>query len=278
MAVRYEIEKLLGVPFYTEGPVRAGNGDMFFTTLSGGYVGKLDDRGGHTVWTRLRYPNGQVILTDGSHLVCNSQEASIKKFDSTGDNVGTEIWANCAAIPIVCPNDLVTDSRGNLYLPDSLRATGKVFFKDVAGEEQLVAANLDFPNGLALSKDEKWLFVAESYRNRILKLTLSHPGIMKGIPAVLANLPGSSSGKITDNLPDGLALDREGRLWVAHYGMGQIQVLSTSGQLLFSLDTELPLTSNLCFLAEKKSTKVLLVTGGYGEPGPGALLRIKVIL
>ncbi|HEX3934340.1 MAG TPA: SMP-30/gluconolactonase/LRE family protein, partial [Puia sp.] len=81
---------------------------------------------------------------------------------------------------------------------------------------------------------------------------------------------GHLSGKEQDNLPDGMTLDDDENLWVAHYGMQAIHKLSPGGNLLLSVNTTIPFTSNLTFSDER----TLIVTGGYGEPGPGALCRI----
>jgi gluconolactonase len=86
---------------------------------------------------------------------------------------------------------------------------------------------------------------------------------------VFADLPAHPSGNEIDNLPDGMDIDSNGNLWIAHYGMGAIQVLSPEGRLLHTIDTHLPLTSNIFLTAEKA-----IITGGYAEPGPGAVMII----
>lgn len=276
--MQYSITKILDLPFYTEGPVVDGDGNFFFTTLTGGFIGKIDGSGAYSVWTEAACPNGQVVLNDGSHLVCDSKEASVRRFGKSGDFIENKVQRICAGTKVHCPNDLITDAAGNVYFTDSVRKTGKVFFQSSVGKEILVAENMDYPNGLVLSKDEKRLFVAESYQNRIMMIPLAEPGIAAGRPEFFALLPAHFSGEITGNLPDGLALDQEGNLWAAHYGMGAVQIISPKGDILFSIDTTLPLTSNLCFVQENKLTKTILVTGGYGEPGPGAVLMITVHL
>ena len=86
---------------------------------------------------------------------------------------------------------------------------------------------------------------------------------------MFAVLPTHSSGKIIDNLPDGLRVDWEGNVWVAHYGMGSMHVLSPQGKLINTIKVAFPLTSNLCL-----TEQIIIVTGGYGEPGPGGLLQL----
>jgi gluconolactonase len=54
--------------------------------------------------------------------------------------------------------------------------------------------------------------------------------------------------------------------------MGQVQLLTSDGVLIASLEVGMPLVSNLVFIDEQ----TLLVTGGYAEPGPGAVKRLKI--
>lgn len=266
--------KLLDLPFYTEGPCVDEAGNLFFTTLSGGQLLRVRRGEAPVTWAEARCPNGQLITVGGIHLVCDSAERAIVQFDRTGSRRGELVNGQCARHTVRCPNDLIEDRHGNVFFTDSVRESGRVFKLGKDGSQQCIAGGLDYPNGLALSPDQSLLYVAESYQNRILAISLN------GKPAptalVWAVLPGHRSGKPVNNLPDGLATDAEGRVWVAHYGMSAIQVFSPEGSLLASLDTTLPLTSNLCFVSDQPHLKSVLITGGYAEPGPGAVLMMTV--
>ncbi len=273
---RAVIHSVLNLPFYTEGPVVDEQGLVFFTTLRGGYIGRWEP-GGVVQWARATCPNGQVIDSAGSHLVCESLSGSISGYNPDGSFRGYVVQDRFAGEAAGVPNDLVLSRQGDLYFTDSTRETGRVFCLRASGAELRIAGGIDYANGLAFSPDESRLYVAESYKNRILALDLDQEGTF-GAPVIFALLPVHPGGKMTGNLPDGLAVDREGRLWIAHYGMGAVQVLSPGGEWLFSVDTQLPLTSNVAFRADEPGRKVLVVTGGYGEPGPGAVLEIEVFL
>jgi len=272
----YTVEKLLDLPFYTEGPAMDVDLNFYFTALTGGFIGKIDGEGFYTEWSKGTCPNGQIILENGEHWFCDSQEAGISRYGPQGDFLGYLMKGVCGDDRIQAPNDLIVDSSKNLYFTDSVRGEGKVFFQSANGQQLVVAKDIDYANGLALSLDERYLYVAESYQNRILAIELSDPGIAKSPKKIFAELPTHPSGQATGNLPDGLVVDRDGKLWVAHYGMQAIQVLAPTGQLVFTIDTALPLTSNLCFIEDSPSCQKLLVTGGYGEPGPGAVLLITI--
>jgi gluconolactonase len=263
------IEKIGDLPFYTEGPAMDSKGNIYCTTLSGGAILKVNIENKISEWAYSACPNGQIVLPNDDHLVCDVKLAAVRRFDSDGKFIKNEIDKYCAGIEVYCPNDLITDS-GNIYFTDSVRNKGKVCFLGVNGEQNILANDLDYPNGLVMSLDQKALYVAESYKNRIIKIGLESAGKMKDHIDVFAELPIHPSGKEIDNLPDGLALDDDGNLWVAHYGMQAIHKLSPEGKLLASIDTNMPFTSNLFFY----NPETIVVTGGYGEPGPGGLFKI----
>ncbi len=272
----YQSEKLLDLEYYTEGPVADREGNLFFTTLTG--RGILQWLPGNTsrVWAEGDCPNGQVMMSNGEHWFCESRTGGITAYHPDGSFRAKIVDGSCAGIAFSTPNDLITDSLGNLYFTDSVRHEGKVFMVTQDGGEKLIAGGIDYANGLALNASENILYVAESYGNRILAFQLSEdsePGIRR---KTLIDLPSHTSGDPVKNLPDGLAVDKEGRIWVAHYGMQAIQVVSPEGLLLHTIDTGLPLTSNLAFVKDTPEKKELLVTGGYGEPGPGAVMLITV--
>lgn len=254
--------------FYTEGPVIDKAGNLFFTDLSGGSIWRLKD-GVAEIWAKGERPNGQVILEDGSHLVCDSAAGWVAHYDIQGKIMAKIGSGHIENVPVHCPSDITLDSNG-FYFTDSVRYNGSVFYVGFNGKSNVVAQNIDYPNGIVCSPDGKRLFVAESYGNRILKIDLEALGHSKGAVSVFASLPFNSDDRIMGNLPDGIALDSAGRLWVAHYGMQAVHVLSTSGDLLASYDSGMQLTSNICF-----SGSDAIITGGKGEPGPGMLTKIK---
>src|SRR5690606_41023563 len=68
----------------------------------------------------------------------------------------------------------------------------------------------------ALPISKQLLFVAESYKNRILKIDLKKNKASPEYISVFHALPFNKENPETGNLPDGLALDENERLWVAH--------------------------------------------------------------
>lgn len=267
------LEKPADLSWYTEGPVIGHDGSVFFTTLTGGRIMVIDPAGKTSEWSSAACPNGQCLLPDGSHLACDSMEGRVKRFAPDGTFMEDHTPAAIGGIKVRVPNDLCLDRDGFLYFTDSVRHDGRVFGISPSGEACVVAEGLDYPNGIALSSDESTLFVAESYANRILAFRLDGPGkVSEAGKKVFADLPSNPSGDPIGNLPDGIALHPRGWLGVAHYGMRQVQLLSSDGLLIASLEVDMPLVSNLMFQDEH----TLVVTGGFAEPGPGGVRKIKI--
>jgi len=135
------------------------------------------------------------------------------------------------------PNDLVFRSDGALYFTDpsggnrfadwdlkkELPYQGVYLLKD--GKLQLVVQDLERPNGIALSPDEKFLYVNDSVKRAILRYEVQRDGgVANG--RVFADM---SAGKGTGN-PDGMKFDARGNLYSV--GPGGIWVFSPEGKHL----------------------------------------------
>jgi gluconolactonase len=116
--------------------------------------------------------------------------------------------------------------------------------------------------------------VGESKYNHILVYEVVAPGKL-GEKKVFAKLP-TKTGDQIDNQPDGICLDQDGNLYVAHYGMRQVQVLSPTGKLLRSYPGGNLTTSNVAFGGPKMDQ--LYITGALGEEKTtrGGLFRLDL--
>ena len=93
---------------------------------------------------------------------------------------------------------------------------------------------------------------------------------------VFADLPKNSSGRWEDNQPDGMCLDAAGNLYVAHYGMKQVQVLSPEGKLLARYNGGNQTTSNVAFGGPQMDQ--LFITGGLAAEGASAGGLFRIVL
>jgi sugar lactone lactonase YvrE len=132
------------------------------------------------------------------------------------------------------PNAMTFDSQGNLYVSDSFQgAIFKIVNPDgcvpacsvqtLSHDPQLATAG--FPpfgaNGLAFSKDESALFVANTGDDRILKLDMATLQVSVFAESI--------------NGADGIVFDRQGTLWVAANQADEVVGLDARGRIIARL-------------------------------------------
>lgn len=263
--------EVLRFPSYAEGIVFDRDGSGYVS--HGKSITRFSADGRTAVWAEADSPKGHKILLDGTHLVCDW--GAVLRFDRGGARMAPAS-TGCNGKPLRKPNDLAvdpgegfyfTDPEGSMHLP-----TGTIHYVDREGRTHLAADSLMFPNGIILRPGGKILLVAESGLNRILQFPVKQPGKL-GPSKVFANLPAKGDSQM-DNQPDGMCLDAAGNLYVAHYGMRQVQVLDPAGRLIRTFPSGALRTSNVAFAGPAMDT--LYVTGGIDAnlDGMGALFRL----
>ena len=143
-------------------------------------------------------------------------------------------------------NDLVFASNGDLYFTDQgqsglHRPDGRVYRWRVDGALECLIDNAPSPNGLVLNQSERILYVAMTRDNSVWRLPLMDDG---GVTKVgrFVQLSGGLAG------PDGLAMDEQDRLYVAHAGNGCVWCFDRLGRPIYRIDSPTGLsTTNLAF-------------------------------
>lgn len=255
---------------YSEGVVVDHDGNLYFS--HGRIVSQWSPDGKLSAWAETGAPNGHKILANGHHLICDGSRHAILHLDELGRELAPAAEKSDGQ-PLREPNDLTLDPEGGFYFTDPGGSDEKNLIGTVhyTGPDQVthtVAKGLAFPNGIVLRPGGKELIVGESKKNRILVFPVLERGKL-GEPKVLIDLPAKGAGQ-TDNQPDGIALDAEGNLYVAHYGMRQVQVVSPEGKLIRRYPAGNLTTSNVAFAGPNLDQ--LYVTGGE----PGALFRLDL--
>jgi len=268
--------KLFEVGRYSEGVVFDHDGHGYISwdkTLT-----KFQLDGKNSTFAVTGAPNGHKLLADGTHLVCDASQHAVLRLDKDGKPL-EPASKECDGKPLRGPNDLTLDPKGGFYFTDpgdsgKDNLIGTIHYVDTKGKTHLVASGLAFPNGIVLTEDGKRLLVGESQFNRVLEYPVLEQGKV-GPMRVFADLPKSPSGKWEDNQPDGMCLDARGNLYVAHYGMKQVQVLDPQGKLVHQFDGGNQLTSNVAFGGPNHDQ--LFVTGAIKADGtPGAVFRLDL--
>ncbi len=205
-------------------------------------------------------PNGLLLDPEGDLLVCQHGNRQIGLMSSglaNPQNSFVSIAAKYQGKKYNSPNDLVLDSKGNLYftdppygLPDN--KTGEIGVNGVYrvktnGDVALLVDTLKLPNGIALSQDEKTVYINNSDPDFPViysyqfddKGKLTDGKVFFDFTDIIKEKPGN---------PDGLKLHKSGNLFAA--GPGGITVISPEGKLLASINTGRP-TANCAFDREQ---------------------------
>jgi len=125
-------------------------------------------------------------------------------------------------------NEIVVDGRGNIYLngADFNFVAGEAprpgYIKLITpdGELRQVAGDIQFPNGMVITPDDRTLIISESFAGRLTAFDIGPDGSLSG-RRVFADGLG----------PDGICLDAEGAVWVGTAGFSVARV-AEGGEVL----------------------------------------------
>jgi len=139
--------------------------------------------------------------------------------------------SHCGEHKLICPNYGLFDSARNYYVTDSAlwkERNGLLLRYTPDGQGEILAGPFGYPNGLALSADEKTLFMVESKTDSVHCFEI-HPDGSLG--------PGELYASDCGRFPDGLTLDADGNLYVCCYASDEIWRISPARErTLFAWD------------------------------------------
>jgi len=138
------------------------------------------------------------------------------------------------------PNDICINKKDQIFAsdPNWKESKGKLWRIDKGGKVVLLTDQMGTTNGIALSPDEKVLYVNESVQRKIWKFSLDEKGNIAN-KTLFAEFP--------DFGFDGMKCDAEGNVYVTRYGKGAIAVLSPAGKLIREVPLKGKNCSNLVF-------------------------------
>ena len=265
-----KVELLAGGFKWTEGPVWIKRGGyLLFSDIPNNRINKWKEGEGISVFLdRSGYTgsepftgeepgtNGLVLDAKGRLTMCEHGSRRVSRLNSDGSR--TILAAKYQGKRFNSPNDLIWHASGDLYFTDPPYGLPKryddpqreldwcgVYRRSVDGKITLVSKRLRRPNGIALSPDQKTLYVAQS----------------DGSEAIYVAFPIKSDGSLDEGKilfdatkrigkegrpggPDGMAVDVHGNLWAT--GPGGVLVITPDGKLLGRVGTG-ERTANCCF-------------------------------
>jgi len=262
----------------TEGPIAHSDGSLLFTETQANNIVRIgpDDK----VSVFLKNSNGANGLAwgAGGELYAVQTVKTQVGIVYPADKKKT-LAEKFEGVEFQRPNDLVRANSGAIYFTDSgTRPTKEqpnpppshpgVFTISPSGELKRLANDIERPNGIQLSKDEKVLYVANTSGEHILAYDIAADGSIAN-RRNFAKLEGWKQGddKAWSSGADGLALDDEGRLYAA--SNAGVEVFDAKGAALGVI----PLPKkpqNLAFAGKDKKTLYVV--------GRGAAYKIPLLV
>lgn len=205
------------VDSFFEGPCFDHDGNLYVTDIPFGRIFRISPEQEWDLVTEYDgWPCGLKIRADGKFVMIDNRRG-LMLLDPANGNVSTLI-DTFRSEGFKGLNDLTFASNGDLYFTDQGQTgwqdpSGRVFRFTAAGVLELLLDTIPSPNGLVLNLSETQLYVAVTRANAIWRLPLMADGGVTKVGTWI-QLSGGLAG------PDGLALDVEGGLAVAHPGTG----------------------------------------------------------
>ena len=199
--------------------------------------------------------NGLTIDADGNLIICMHGDRKITRLEKLNINRKVTLVNSFDGNLLNSPNDLVYDSKGNLYFTDppygllegdndklkEIEFNG-VYKVSPNGDIEVLVKNLTRHNGISISNDEKILYVANSDKNNpvIMQYDLSEEGAKN--PSIFFD--GRELTKKDIGLFDGLKVHPTGNVFAT--GPGGVLVIKENGDHIGTIRTEVR-TANCAF-------------------------------
>lgn len=234
---------------FLEGPSFDRAGNLWVTDIPYGRIFKISPDRQWTLVTQYDgWPNGLAIHRDGRIFIADYKQGILVLDPETG-KVEPVVYHRHSEHFRGC-NDLTFDSQGTLYFTDQGQSgmhmpNGRVYrYNPETTKLHLLIDTGESPNGLVLNKAEDVLYVAMTRGNTIWRLPLMADGTVSKV-GVFMHLSGGLSG------PDGMALDEDGGIWIAHAGNGCVWGFSPMGEPHWRIVSEAGVTTtNIAFGGE----------------------------
>jgi sugar lactone lactonase YvrE len=208
-----------GVAIHRDGSIWCGGerGQIYRLSPDGRELEQVGSTGGFCL--------GMAFDAADDLFICDLKHAAVMRFDAASGMV--ERWSDGAGgSRFRIPNFPAFDDAGRLYVSDShaFGEPGPGVFRlqpDASGE-LWYGEDVTFANGLALSADGRHLYVAETFAHRVFRIPVLPDGTAGGREEV---------AELGTALPDGLAFDAEGSLYVGCYEPSQVLRIAPGGQV-----------------------------------------------
>jgi len=249
---------------FPEGPVVLRDGSWLVVEMEAqaGCVTQISANGrDKRVIAKTGRPNGLAVDKEGFIWVAESANAALLRMTLEG-NVEV-IATECNGNPFLWPNDLCLGPDGAVYLTDSgvkvrdykvgnlprpdyekAKLDGRVFRIDPETRQvRQLDSGLRFTNGIAFGPDGN-LYVDETRTGMVYRYLWRGEGELGPRESFGQSNPDPVPGY---QGPDGMAFSKDGRLYVAVFGRGRVNVMNSDGLLVEQISTHGEKPTNVAF-------------------------------
>jgi gluconolactonase len=250
-----------------EGPSFDREGNLYCVDIPYGRIFRVDGNGRMSLFVQYDgWPNGLKIHRDGRLFVTDFKQG-ILVIDPDTRKVAPFL-ERVRLEHLKAPNDLIFARNGDMYFTDQGLTglhdpSGRLFRVRANGQIDCLLDNIPSPNGVVLDPGEETVYVAVTRQNAVWRVPLMRDGGVAKV-GVFIQLSGGSG-------PDGLAIDEEGGLTVAHVGLGAVWLFNRRGEPTLRINSpEGGHTTNVAYGGADRRT--LFIT----EAESGTILRAPV--
>jgi gluconolactonase len=211
---------------FLEGPSFDREGNLYVVDIPYGRIFRISPEGHFELVVEYDgEPNGLKIHKDGRIFVADHKRGLMLLDAKRGTIAPLVERRNLQHFKGL--NDLVFAANGDLYFTDQGQTglqdpTGAVYRLRANGRLEVIADNIPSPNGLVLNKAENIVYVGVTRANAVWRLPLLPDGTVSRM-GVFIQLSGGRG-------PDGMAIDENDGLAVAHPDMGAVWVFNHRGE------------------------------------------------
>lgn len=258
---------------WLEGAVMLPDKSLIFSDVKANKLLKYDEKEGISVYLPVsHFQNGHTLDTKGNLIAASHGKRGIEKFEN---GKWVMLVDSYKGKKFNSPNDCITHSNGDIYFTDpafgirntqesyggKIEQDGEYVYRYTPTSNTIVRLDTPFikaPNGLALSPDEKTLYIADSQK----AYNSNDPTLHAHIIAYTLDKDNNLSQErifatFKDGFPDGIKVDSKGNVWSS--GKNGILVFSPSGTLLGEIIVG-NVVGNLAFGVNEANKPVLYIT------------------
>ncbi len=245
---------------FAEGPVWSPEGYLLFSDVPESKIYKITEEGEVTLFVDPSgNTNGLAFLPDGRLIGCQREPRKLAIIN--GSDVFEDYVVGYLGNKFSSPNDLTVHSRGHVFFTDppwglkkkfqdpekEIPFSGVYLYTYDTGELRVIDSLLELPNGIALSPDEKYLYVAENKCNGDVSNRFDMPMLWMRyrLDDSLRVIKREEFIFAADSMPlrspDGMEVDNLGNLYCT--GPGGLSVYNSQGKPVAFLNFQIPPTN-----------------------------------